>query len=90
MATVTKRSTKQTHTHSLAALAKTPTGITDPDEVTGGGLPRGRPSLVCGPPGYGKTLLAMGFDLAALEADGKLVLDHVNIVRRSPLSRGRA
>jgi circadian clock protein KaiC len=31
------------------------------DEVTGGGLPRGRPTLVCGPAGCGKTLLAMEF-----------------------------
>ncbi|MEA2191209.1 MAG: circadian clock protein KaiC [Solirubrobacteraceae bacterium] len=42
-------------------LAKTPTGISGLDEVTGGGLPRGRPTLVCGPAGCGKTLLAMEF-----------------------------
>ena len=83
--------------------------------MTGGGLPRGRPTLVCGPAGCGKTLLAMeflvrgitefdepgvfvafeesaedlianvaslGFDLAQLEADGQLVIDHVNVRRR--------
>jgi circadian clock protein KaiC len=98
--------------HGLAALAKAPTGIRGLDEVTGGGLPRGRPTLLCGPAGSGKTLMAMeflvrgitqfdepgvfvafeetrddlvanmaslGFDLAAFEADGKLVLDHVNV-----------
>ncbi|MDX6581123.1 MAG: circadian clock protein KaiC [Solirubrobacterales bacterium] len=43
------------------ALQKTPTGISGLDEVTGGGLPRGRPTLVCGPAGCGKTLLAMEF-----------------------------
>lgn len=94
------------------SLPKTPTGIHGLDEVTEGGLPRGRPTLVCGPAGCGKTLLALeflvrgisehgengvflafeetredlianvaslGFDLAQLEADGQLVLDHVNI-----------
>ena len=81
--------------------------------MTGGGLPRGRPTLVCGPAGCGKTLLAMeflvrgivefdqpgvfiafeesaadlianvaslGFDLATLEAEGQLVIDHVNVL----------
>ena len=43
------------------ALRKTPTGISGLDEVTGGGLPAGRPSLVCGSAGSGKTLLAMEF-----------------------------
>lgn len=40
---------------------KAPTGIVGLDEVTGGGLPRGRPTLVCGGAGCGKTLLAMEF-----------------------------
>jgi circadian clock protein KaiC len=44
-----------------ANLPKTPTGISGLDEVTGGGLPRGRPTLVCGPAGCGKTLLAVEF-----------------------------
>lgn len=97
----------------LAGLLKTPTGISGLDEVTGGGLPRGRPTLVCGPAGCGKTLIAMeflvrgitefnepgvfvafeetiddlrsnvaslGFDLAQLEADGHLMLDHITLV----------
>jgi KaiC/GvpD/RAD55 family RecA-like ATPase len=97
----------------MGALPKAPTGIRGLDEVTGG-LPRGRPTLVCGPAGCGKTLLAMeflvrgiaqfdepgvfvafeesahdlvanvaslGFDLAQYEADGKLVIDHVSVVR---------
>lgn len=42
-------------------LAKSPTGIKGLDEITGGGLPKGRPTLVCGGTGCGKTLLAMEF-----------------------------
>jgi circadian clock protein KaiC len=42
-------------------LPKSPTGIQGLDEITGGGLPKGRPTLVCGPTGCGKTLLAMEF-----------------------------
>jgi len=61
MTTITKRPTKQMGARKLPALAKTQTGIRGLDEVTEGGLPRGRPSLVCGPAGCGKTLLAMEF-----------------------------
>jgi circadian clock protein KaiC len=43
------------------SLPKAPTGITGLDEITRGGLPRGRPTLVCGSAGCGKTLLAMEF-----------------------------
>lgn len=93
-------------------LAKTRTGIAGLDEITNGGLPAGRPTLICGSAGCGKTLLAMeflvrgattygepgvfmafeeneeeltrnvaslGFDLKALAAGKKLVLDHVRI-----------
>ena len=42
-------------------LPKTPTGIKGFDEITGGGLPAGRPTLVCGPPGAGKSLFALQF-----------------------------
>ena len=42
-------------------LAKAPTGIQGLDEVTDGGLPKGRVSLVCGKAGCGKSLLAMQF-----------------------------
>ncbi len=44
-----------------AGLAKCPTGISGLDEITQGGLPRGRPTLICGGAGSGKTLLAMEF-----------------------------
>src|SRR5215208_6370710 len=43
------------------ALPKAPTGILGLDQITGGGLPQGRPTLVCGSAGCGKTLLAMEF-----------------------------
>src|SRR5579863_3721675 len=42
-------------------LPKCPTGIQGLDEITSGGLPRGRPTLVCGGAGCGKTLLAAEF-----------------------------
>jgi len=44
-----------------AVLPKCPTGIYGLDEITEGGLPLGRPTLVCGTAGSGKTLLAMEF-----------------------------
>jgi len=40
---------------------KTPTGIDGLDEITGGGIPQGRPTLVCGSAGCGKTLFAVQF-----------------------------
>jgi len=43
------------------SLPKAPTGIQGLDELTGGGLPQGRPTLLCGSAGCGKTLLAMEF-----------------------------
>jgi circadian clock protein KaiC len=100
-------------TFPLKELQKTPTGISGLDEVTGGGFPTGRSTLVCGPAGCGKTLLGMeflvrgvlefnepgvfvafeesvsdltanfaslGFDLAKAESDGKLMIEHVNVI----------
>jgi circadian clock protein KaiC len=99
---------------ALPQLSKAPTGIEGLDEITGGGLPLGRPTLVCGSAGCGKTLLgieflvrgvldydepgvlmtfeetadelranvaSLGFDLAAMQADKKLRIDHVHIER---------
>jgi circadian clock protein KaiC len=55
---------------SPATLPKTPSGIRGLDEITFGGLPRGRPTLVCGGAGCGKTLLAMEFIVrGAMEFD---------------------
>ena len=96
------------------AIAKAPTGISGLDEVLGGGLPRGRPTIITGRAGCGKTLLSMeflvrgarefgepgvfvsfeevphelvenmaslGFDVAGLEAEGKLLLEHIRVER---------
>jgi circadian clock protein KaiC len=99
---------------STLELAKSPTGVQGLDEITNGGLPKGRPTLVCGGAGSGKTLLAasfllngvvsydepgvlmtfeetseelasdlasLGYDLAKLVAEGKLVVDFVRVER---------
>ena len=97
---------------AMVPLPKAATGIQGLDEITHGGFPKGRPSLVCGSAGSGKTLLAMeflvrgalqfdepgvfvsfeedikdlienvaslGFDLDALIANRKLVIDYVRV-----------
>lgn len=43
------------------SLQKVPTGVSGLDEIVQGGLPKGRPTLICGSAGCGKTLLAMEF-----------------------------
>ncbi|MGD1045142.1 MAG: circadian clock protein KaiC [Bacteroidota bacterium] len=53
-----KKSEAQPHRNFLP---KSPTSIQGLDEITGGGLPKGRPTLVCGGAGCGKTLFAMEF-----------------------------
>jgi circadian clock protein KaiC len=96
------------------SLPKTFTGITGLDEVTNGGLPTGRPTLICGAAGCGKTLMSiefivrgatefgepgvfmafeeraeeltmnvasLGFDLARLQKDKLVKVDHVHIDR---------
>lgn len=101
-------------TNELPSLPKCPTGIEGLDEITFGGLPLGRPTLVAGGAGCGKTLMAMeflvrgardfgepgvfvsfeevpgeleknvaslGFDLPALEADKKILIDHIRVER---------
>ena len=45
----------------MATLAKSPTGIDGFDQITAGGLPTGRPTLICGGAGCGKTLFAISF-----------------------------
>lgn len=95
-------------------LPKAATGIQGLDEITGGGLPKGRTTLVCGSAGCGKTMFAMeflvrgaqqygepgvfvsfeesaddlaqngasmGFDLKALAARKKLLVDQIRVVR---------
>ncbi len=44
-----------------SALKKAPTGIAGLDHILGGGVPQGRPTLVCGAAGSGKSLLAAEF-----------------------------
>lgn len=96
------------------ALPKTPTGIAGLDELTYGGLPTGRSTLLCGAAGCGKTLFAttflvngareydengvfmsfeeravdleqnvasLGYGLAELIAEKKVVIDHVHVER---------
>lgn len=93
-------------------LVKCPTGIRGLDDITFGGLPQGRPTLICGKAGCGKTLMAMeflvrgaldqnepgvfvsleestdelvqnvaslGWDLDALVAEQRLILEHIPI-----------
>ncbi len=104
-----------TETHiTQTGIVKVPTGIEGFDEITGGGLPQGRPALVVGGAGSGKTLFAMeflvrgalaynepgvfvafeetteelaqnvaslNFDLKGLDAEGRIIIDHLRIER---------
>lgn len=105
---------KRNSRSSSPRLRKVPTGINGFDVITGGGLPAGRPSLVCGSAGCGKSLFAaeflirgaieqgepgvlmtfeesahdiienvasLGFNVPALVAQKKLVIDHVRVER---------
>ena len=51
---------EQKKSHSFI-FPKTPTGVDGLDEITDGGFPKGRPTLICGGAGCGKTLLSMQF-----------------------------
>ena len=55
-------------------LEKAPTGICGLDQITGGGLPRGRVSLVAGAAGAGKTLLGLEFLVGGARKDGLLAV----------------
>ena len=61
MPTRSRRRLKPRKRTAPPSLAKVPTGIEGFDEVTGGGLPQGRPTLICGGPGCGKTLFGLEF-----------------------------
>jgi circadian clock protein KaiC len=54
-------STPHNPNNELTNLPKTPTGISGLDEITLGGLPAGRPTLICGSAGCGKTLFSLEF-----------------------------
>ena len=58
MATLKVRHSEKEKPH---ALEKSLTGIAGFDQITNGGLPKGRPTIVCGGPGCGKTMFAMEF-----------------------------
>src|ERR1700736_5361415 len=61
--------------HELVPLQKAPTGIRGLDEISGGGLPKGRTTIVCGGPGCGKTMMGIEFLVrGALEFDEPGVL----------------
>ena len=60
-AKTTAATNRALNNHERPTLAKAPTGISGLDEITCGGLPRGRPTLVCGQAGCGKTLLSAEF-----------------------------
>jgi len=51
----------------LKTLLKTPTGINGLDEITLGGFPKGRPTLICGGAGCGKTLFSLEFIVKGIE-----------------------
>ena len=52
---------RKKHAVEFRGIEKCPTGIAGLDQITYGGLPRGRPALICGGAGCGKTLLALEF-----------------------------
>ena len=59
----------------LTPIQKAPTGIRGLDEISGGGLPKGRTTIICGGPGCGKTMLGIEFLVrGALEYDEPGVL----------------
>ena len=55
------KTNKKPDAPSIGAISKTPTGISGLDEITLGGLPSGRPTLICGEAGSGKTLFSIEF-----------------------------
>jgi circadian clock protein KaiC len=55
------RGLEQEGATAARTLPKAPTGIAGLDEILGGGLPQGRPTLICGSAGCGKTLMAVEF-----------------------------
>ena len=61
MPTRRRKITRTAKSRKTSSLVKVATGIDGFDEITGGGLPQGRPTLVCGGPGCGKTLFALEF-----------------------------
>src|SRR5271165_3726330 len=59
--TMAKAHKKDNLQNNRQQIPKTLTGITGLDEITGGGIPNARPTLICGEAGCGKTLLSLEF-----------------------------
>jgi circadian clock protein KaiC len=55
----------------IPTLSKVPSGIDGLDEITDGGLPKGRPTLICGSAGCGKTLMATQFLIKGITEYGE-------------------
>ena len=69
---MTDRVAAQDHgAHKAPPLQKTPTGIAGLDALTFGGLPEGRPTLMCGAAGCGKTLFGITFLVKGIEEFGE-------------------
>ncbi len=62
-----KKPTAKKVNEQLKTLLKTPTGINGLDEITLGGFPKGRPTLICGGAGCGKTLFSLEFIVKGIE-----------------------
>jgi circadian clock protein KaiC len=56
-----KKTSKTSAADQISKLQKSPTGINGLDEITAGGLPLGRPTLICGSAGCGKTLMSIEY-----------------------------
>ncbi|MDR6763798.1 circadian clock protein KaiC [Flavobacterium sp. 2755] len=61
---------EKTKSHQFI-FPKTPTGVDGLDEITDGGFPQGRPTLICGGAGCGKTLLSMQFLIKGITEYGE-------------------
>jgi len=61
VATKSDRASAHTQPHIVAQIEKAPTGICGLDDITAGGLPKGRTTIFCGGPGSGKTMLGIEF-----------------------------
>src|SRR3984893_6936198 len=61
MGRASKRTKTVAASRAFPQLKKSPSGIVGFAQITGGGLPTGRPTIVCGGPGCGKTMFAMEF-----------------------------
>jgi circadian clock protein KaiC len=68
---LTRTTDKRSKATPVAGLDKAATGIKGFDELSGGGLPRGRTSIVCGGPGCGKTLFGLEFLVRGVEQFGE-------------------